>query len=111
MDEEFRDRYSPEAIAQKAKDLHGQRAALEAGLAREGAALATVRQEKSGFEALAIMREKMLDRLDSATPERQRWVLESLDTRVEVRPEGKLLDLGVPKYVLDAVVSDHQGQI
>ena len=111
MDEEFRGRYSPDAIAHKATDLHGQRAALEAGLAREEAALATVRQAKSGFEALAIMQEKMLDRLDSATPDRQRWILESLDTRVEVKPEGKLLDLGVPKYILDAVVSDQKGQI
>ena len=111
MDDEFRGIYSPDAIAQKAKQLRGRRSALEAGLAREEAALATVRQAKSGFEALAVMQEKMLDRLDSATPDRQRWVLESLDTRVEIRPGGKLLDLGVPKYVLDAVVSDQKGQI
>ena len=80
-------------------------------MAREEAALATVRQAKSGFEALALMREKMLDRLDSATPERQRWVLESLDTRIEVRTSGKLMDLGAPTYVLDAVVSNQKGQI
>jgi DNA repair exonuclease SbcCD ATPase subunit len=111
MDEDFRDRYSSAAISQKAQELRSRRAALNAALVRAETAMATILQANASFEALAAMRERMQDRLDAATPGRQRWVLEALDTRVEIRPEGKLLDLGVPKYVLDAVVSDQKGQI
>ncbi len=110
MGEEFQGRYSPEALSRKAKELRGQRSALEAAKVREAAALSTSRQAKAGFEALAAMRLRVLAHLDTATPERQQWVLQCLDARVEVSRQGKLLDLGVPGYVLDAI-SDQKGQI
>ena len=46
----------------------------------------------------------MRDRLDSATPEDRRTVLEALETRVTVGDDGLLeVSIGIPKVVGDCV--------
>lgn len=94
LDEELQGRYSDPVLSKKAAELRGQRVAIEEAKTREEAALATLHEARSGYEALASMRENLLERLDSATAERKRWILRCFDARVEVGKDGILVDLG-----------------
>ena len=58
--------------------------------------------------SLKALREHMCDRLDSATPEDRRTVLETLETRVTVGVDGLLeVSIGIPQQVADCVQRTH----
>ena len=59
-------------------------------VARQKEVLASSEQAQAAVESLAALRDRIADRLDSATPEDRRRVLEALDTRITVSETGGL---------------------
>ncbi len=72
--------------------------------------LATSEQAQAAVESLAALRARIDDRLDSATLEDRRRVLEALDTRITVTETGGLdISVGVPGRV-DCVHQTQAGE-
>ena len=68
---------------------------------------ATAEQSQAAIESLVALRARIADRLDSATPEDRRRVLEVLDTRITLTETGGLdISIGVP----DRADCVHQSQ-
>ena len=66
--------------------------------------MSTLEQGQVAVTSLKALREHMCDRLDSATPEDRRTVLEILETRVTVGVGGILeVSIGIPQQVADCV--------
>lgn len=88
---------SLEALDRSAALLRAKRTHYLDEIEREKAALATAEQVQAAVESLAALRDRIADRLDSATPEDRRRVLEVLDTRITVTETGGLdISIGVP---------------
>ena len=88
---------SQEALEQSAALLRARRTYHLEEIARQKEVLATSEQAQAAVESLAALRERIADRLDSATPEDRRRVLEALDTRITVTETGGLdISIGVP---------------
>ena len=73
---------SQEALEQSAALLRARRTDHQEEIARQEEVLATSEQAQAAVESLAALRARIADRLDSATPEDRRQVLEVLDTRI-----------------------------
>ena len=99
---------SDTALDRNAALLHAERTHLTDELDRQQEAIATVEQGQAAVASLEAVREQICDRLDSATLEERRDVLETLDTRVTVHLGGALeVNIGIPRHVSDCV---HQPQ-
>ncbi len=71
---------------------------------RQRETMSTLEQGQVAVTSLKALREHMCDRLDSATPEDRRTVLEILETRVTVGVGGILeVSIGIPQQVADCV--------
>ena len=51
-----------------------------------------------------MVEQGMIQKLEIATPERQRWVLQSLDTRLTVKKEVDVMEIsiGAPAHIMSA---------
>ena len=88
---------SQEALEQSAALLRARRTYHLEEIARQKEVLATSEQAQAAVESLAALRARIADRLDSATPEDRRRVLEVLDTRITLTETGGLdISIGIP---------------
>ncbi len=88
---------SQEALERSAALLRARRTHHLEEIERQRAVLATSEQAQAAVESLAALRARIADRLDSATQEDRRRVLEVLDTRITVTETGGLdISIGVP---------------
>ncbi len=88
---------SQEALEQSAALLRARRTYHLEEIARQKEVLATSEQAQAAVESLAALRARIADRLDSATPEDRRSVLEALDTRITLtETKGLDISIGVP---------------
>jgi len=98
---------SQEALERSAALLRARRTHHLEEIQRQKEVLATAEQAQAAVEALAALRARIADRLDSATPEDKRRVLEALDTRITLTETGGLdISIGVP----DRADCVHQSQ-
>ena len=67
--------------------------------------LAVIEQQHAALEALEQVRERISDKLTSASPEERQWVLKMLETRVQVGRERVLVSVGLPPVLVDCVNS------
>ncbi len=89
--------FSQEALDRSAALLRARRTHHLEEIERQRAVLATAEQAEAAVESLEALRARIADRLDSATPEDRRRVLEALDTRITVTETGGLdISIGVP---------------
>ncbi len=93
----LQDLVSQEALEQSAALLRARRTYHLEEIARQKEVLATSEQAQAAVESLAALRARIADRLDSATPEDRRRVLEALDTRITLtETKGLDISIGVP---------------
>jgi len=93
----LRELVSQEALERSAALLRARRTHHLEEIERQRAVLATAEQAQAAVESLAALRARIADRLDSATQEDRRRVLEVLDTRITVTETGGLdISIGVP---------------
>lgn len=106
--------WTDEAVQRAAASLRAERSYLADETERLQAVLAALEQSHAAVASLEAMRERIVDRLDSAAPEERRGVLEALDTRVTVKPGGVLeISIGIPQHHHDTMrdcVHQPQGQ-
>jgi len=92
------------ALDRNAALLRVERTHLTEELERQRETMSTLEQGQAAVASLKALREHMRDRLDSATPEDRRTVLEALETRVTVGVGGVLeVSIGIPQEVADCV--------
>ena len=100
----LRDAVSEVALDRNAALLRVERTHLTEELERQRETMSTLEQGQAAVASLKALREHMRDRLDSATPEDRRTVLEALETRVTVGADGVLeVSIGIPQQVADCV--------
>ncbi|MCH2537909.1 MAG: hypothetical protein MK128_10910, partial [Dehalococcoidia bacterium] len=101
-------RVSEVALDRNAALLRVERTHLTEELERQRETMSTLEQGQAAVASLKALREHMCDRLDSATPEDRRTVLEALETRVTVGVDGLLeVSIGIPQQVADCVHRTH----
>ena len=92
------------ALDRNAALLRVERTHLTEEMERQRETMSTLEQGQVAVTSLKALREHMCDRLDSATPEDRRTVLETLETRVTVGVDGLLeVSIGIPQQVADCV--------
>ena len=92
------------ALDRNAALLRIERTHLTEEMERQRETMSTLEQGQVAVTSLKALREHMCDRLDSATPEDRRTVLEILETRVTVGVGGILeVSIGIPQQVADCV--------
>ncbi len=100
----LRDAVSEVALDRNAALLRIERTHLTEEMERQRETMSTLEQGQVAVASLKALREHMCDRLDSATPEDRRTVLEILETRVTVGVGGILeVSIGIPQQVADCV--------
>ena len=83
--------------------IRAERAHINEEIVRQRALLATVEDNQAAVTGLVATRENLLARLEGATPEDRRWVMQILDVRVTATESGFSVSLGVPPQVAAAV--------
>lgn len=84
--------------------LRADRSYLLDEIQRQKAVLATRKRQEDAADTLASLQDALVQRLENATPEGRRWVLEQLDTRITVPTTGDLeISVGVPDPERDCV--------
>ena len=97
LSQHLRELFPQEALDRNAALLRARRTYHMEEIERQRAVLATAERAQSAVESLEALRARFADRLDSATPEDRRQVLEALDTRITVTETGGLdISIGVP---------------
>ena len=92
------------ALDRNAALFRVERTHLTEELERQRETMSTLEQGQAAVASLEALREHMRDRLDYATPEGRRTVLETLETRVTVGVGGILeVSIGIPQQVADCV--------
>jgi predicted nuclease with TOPRIM domain len=91
---------SQEAVERSAALLRAERSHYQDELERQEAALATLYQSRAALESLVDLRNRMIDRLESATLEDRRWVLQTLNARIQISKVGLEVSLGVPGHLI-----------
>jgi len=76
---------------------------------RQTQALETMKKAHEALKGLEKLREQIVGRLESATPEDRRWVLETLKTRVTVRKENVEVSIGIASQNETEIVSTAPG--
>ena len=101
----LREVVSDEALDRNAALLRAERSHYQDEIEREKTAAATVEQARAAIYSLVALRDRIVDRLDSASPEERRRVLEALDTTVTVKEDR---GLGISVGVYQCADSVHQ---
>ena len=101
----LREVVSDEALDRNAALLRAERSHYQDEIEREKTAAATVEQAHAAIYSLVALRDRIVDRLDSASPEERRRVLEALDTTVTVKEDR---GLGISVGVYQCADSVHQ---
>ena len=88
---------SLEALDRSAALFRAKRTHILEEIQRQKEVMATGEQAQAAVESLAVLRARIADRLDSASLEDRRQVLEVLDTRITITETGGLdISIGVP---------------
>ncbi len=96
------------ALDRNAALLRVERTHLTEEMERQRETMSTLEQGQAAVTSLKALREHMCDRLDFATPENRRTVLETLETRVTVGVGGvQEVSIGIPQQVADCVQRTH----
>jgi len=104
----LRDAVSEVALDCNAALLRVERTHLTEEMERQRETMSTLEQGQAAVTSLKALRKHMCDRLDSATPEDRRTVLETLETRVTVGVGGvQEVSIGTPQQVADCVQRTH----
>ena len=77
-------------VALDAALLKAERSHIQEEIGRQEAQLTALNQSQSGVEAIKVLRERVVGKLNSATPEDRRFILEAVDTRVTVKHDKTL---------------------
>jgi len=100
----LRDAVSEVALDCNAALLRVERTHLTEEMERQRETMSTLEQGQAAVTSLKALRKHMCDRLDSATPEDRRTVLETLETRITVGVGGvQEVSIGIPQQVADCV--------
>ena len=83
--------------------IRAERAHVTEDIERQKAALATVADNQAAVSGMVAMREALKARLEGATREDHRWIMQMLDVRVTPTNGGLSVSLGVPPHVVAAV--------
>ncbi len=78
------------ALDRNASLLKAERSHIQDEIGRQEAELTALRESQAGAEAIKLLRERMVDKLNSASPEDRRFILEAVDTRVIVKQDKTL---------------------
>ena len=98
----LRGQVSDEAFERQGALLRAERVYYQDEIGRQQAALETYTRTFEALDTVAEVRDRFLDRLDNATVEDRRWVLEALNARVTAM-DGRLeISIGVPSYFVPA---------
>lgn len=99
----LRGQASDVAFERQSALLRAERVHCQDELERHNQTQVAMRETETAFEALATMRDSIIARLDSATLEDRRWMLQCLNTRVEVDGESVQISVGVPSQIQNSV--------
>jgi len=104
----LRDAVSEVALDRNAALLRVERTHLTEEMERQRETMSSLEQGQAAVTSLKALGEHMCDRLDSATPEDRRTVLETPETRVTVGVGGvQEVSIGIPQQVADCVQRTH----
>ena len=98
----LRGQVSEEAFDRQGALLRAERIYYLDEIGRQRAEQKTLAQAAVALDTAAQIRDKIVDRLDNATVEDRRWVLEALATRVTAKDGGLEISIGVPSYFMPA---------
>lgn len=74
-------------------------------LERQGEAVKAVEETEAALNSIEQLREQIINKLETATPEDRRWALQALNTRVTHDKNGVEVSIGVPSHFESATVS------
>jgi site-specific DNA recombinase len=74
-------------------------------IVRQKTMLTTIEQQAQAVGAIMEIRESIIAKMEGATPERRRWLLQTLQTRVTVSPEQVLITIGTDDFIVGSVSS------
>lgn len=80
-----------------------ERAYLTEEIDRQQVALESLNRSQDAVESLVGLQEQIGDRLLSASLEDQRWVLQTLSTRITVNQDGLVVSIGIPAQSMETV--------
>lgn len=93
---------SDEACERNKALLRAEKADISEEQERLEAEMAGIEESAAALDTLSNFKDRIVDRLASATQEDKRWVLDALDTRVTIGGGKIEIPLGVPDYVVDS---------
>ena len=99
----LRGQASDEAFERQGALLRAERVYYRDEIRRQESELQTLTQATEALETVAALRDRIVDRLEHATIEDRRWVLECLNARVTVTDEKLEISIGVPAYFVPGV--------
>ena len=102
---------SEEAFKRSLALIKAERSHITEEVERQRALLAAVRDNQAAVAGMLAMRENLLARLEGATPEEQRWVMQMLNVRVTATESGYSVSLGVPPQVASAVLGEEESVV
>ena len=85
------------ALDRNASLLRAERNHIQDEIGRQQGELIALKESQAGVEAIRLLRERMVGKLNSTSTEDRRFILEAVDTRVTVK-QDKMLEIspGVP---------------
>lgn len=104
-----RGQVSDAAFDRQSALLRAERTHYADEIERQEQALTTMKQSADALDSLEQLRDQIVGRLESATPEDRRWVLETLKTRVTVRKENIEVSVGIHAQKDGHIVSTTPG--
>ena len=88
------------------KEIETEQEWLREELSREASALKSLEQRPVSVDAVKDLRQRVIDRLESASFDDRKFVLDCLAAEATVSPSGATLSLEVPKDTLSSVTNE-----
>ena len=98
-----RDITSEETYQRVSAELRAERSWITEELERQQGTLEEARRRLVSADTIRDLYPHLKDRIQNATPEDKRFILECLDTQVTVGPSGVSLSLAIPEQAVSAV--------
>ena len=98
-----RDITSEETYQRVSAELRAERSWITEELERQQGTLEDARRRLVSADTIRDLYPHLKDRIQNATPEDKRFILECLDTQVTVGPSGVSLSLAIPEQAVSAV--------
>ena len=93
----LRGQVSEVAFERQSALLRAERTHHNDELERQRTVLATLANSRAAMYSLEKLRDNIVDKLESATQEDKRWVLQALGTRITAKDDTLEISIGVPE--------------